>query len=86
MSPDTVVGIKDAEGKEYKYYPLAGNHHVDIFENIDTGERKAVLVPRFYAAKRQVNPQISAVNGTNSSRSVPTTMSSFVEIKANYAF
>lgn len=56
MSPDTVVGIKDAEGKEYKYYPLAGNHHVDIFENIDTGERKAVLVPRFYAAKRGWKP------------------------------
>jgi CRISPR-associated endonuclease Csn1 len=55
MSPETLVGIKDASGKEYKYYPLAGNHHVDVFENTD-GERKAVLVPRFYAAQRNWKP------------------------------
>lgn len=55
MSPETLVGIKDREGKEYKYYPLAGNHHVDIYENAE-GERKAVLVPRFYAAQRNRRP------------------------------
>lgn len=57
MSPETVVGIKDVNGKEYKYYPVAGNHHVDIFENADSGERKAVLVPRFYAAQRGWKPK-----------------------------
>ncbi len=51
MTPDTLVGIKDESGKEYKYYPIAGNHHVDIYENND-GERRAELVPRFYAARR----------------------------------
>ncbi|MFZ1700440.1 MAG: type II CRISPR RNA-guided endonuclease Cas9, partial [Pyrinomonadaceae bacterium] len=51
MSPETVVGVKDERGKEYKYYPLAGNHHVDIYEDVDS-ERKAVLVPRFYANQR----------------------------------
>lgn len=56
MSPDTVVGLKDASGNEYKYYPVAGNHHVDIFENSDATERKAVLVPRFYAAQRNWKP------------------------------
>ncbi len=56
MSPDTVIGIKDAAGETYKYYPTAGNHHVDIFENIDTGDRQAVLVPRFYAAQRNWKP------------------------------
>lgn len=56
MSPETLVGIKDATGKEYKYYPVAGNHHVEIYENAQTEERKAVLVPRFYAAKRGWNP------------------------------
>jgi CRISPR-associated endonuclease Csn1 len=56
MSPDTVVGIKDRNGSEYKFYPVAGNHHVDIFENIDTGERKAILVPRFHAAQRGWKP------------------------------
>jgi len=55
MSPETLVGIKNRSGKEYKYYPLAGNHHVDIYENND-GERKAVLVPRFYAAQRNWKP------------------------------
>ena len=56
MSPETVVGIKDVTGKAYKYYALAGNHHVDIYENIDTGDRKAELVPRFYAARRNWKP------------------------------
>jgi CRISPR-associated endonuclease Csn1 len=56
MTPETLVGIKDAAGREYKYYPLAGNHHADIFENADRGERKAVLVPRFYAAQRNWKP------------------------------
>ncbi|MCC7306562.1 MAG: type II CRISPR RNA-guided endonuclease Cas9 [Acidobacteria bacterium] len=56
MTPETLVGIKDAGGKEYKYYPLAGNHHVDIFENND-GERRAELVPRFYAAQRNWKPK-----------------------------
>lgn len=56
MSSETVVGIKNADGSEYKYYPVAGNHHVDIFENTDSGERKAVLVPRFHAAQRSWKP------------------------------
>jgi CRISPR-associated endonuclease Csn1 len=51
MSPETVVGIKDEFGKPYKYYALGGNHHVEIFENPLTEERKAVLVPRFKAAQ-----------------------------------
>jgi CRISPR-associated endonuclease Csn1 len=50
-SPETVVGIKDETGKPYKYYALGGNHHVEIFENPATEERKAVLVPRFKAAQ-----------------------------------
>jgi len=51
MSPETVVGIEDESGKPYKYYALGGNHHVEIFENTLTEERKAVLVPRFKAAQ-----------------------------------
>lgn len=51
MSPETVFGIKDESGKRYKYYALGGNHHVEIFENPLTEERKAVLVPRFKAAQ-----------------------------------
>ena len=51
MSPETVVGIKDESGKPYKYYALGGNHHLEIFENPVTEERKAVLVPRFKASQ-----------------------------------
>lgn len=56
MSPETMVGIKDSTGKVYKYYSIAGNHHVDIYENAD-GERRAELVPRFYAAQRNWKPK-----------------------------
>lgn len=55
MTPETLVGIKDDAGNAYKYYPMAGNHHVDIFENPD-GDRKAVLIPRFYANQRDWKP------------------------------
>ena len=51
-----MIGIKDSSDREYKYYPIAGNHHVDIYENIDSGDRTAVLVPRFYAAQRGWKP------------------------------
>ncbi len=56
MSPETLVPIKDESGKEYKYYPMAGNHHVNIYENIDSGDRRAELVPRFYAVQRDWKP------------------------------
>lgn len=47
-SPETVAGITNAAGEEYKFYALGGNHHVEIYENAD-GVREAVLVPRFKA-------------------------------------
>lgn len=56
MSPDSLVGIPDSKGQIYKYYPHAGNHHVDIYEHIDTGERKAILVSRFHANQRNWTP------------------------------
>lgn len=56
MSEGTYVGIADKSGKEYKYYALDGNHHVKIYENILTEERKAVLVPRYFAAQRKWQP------------------------------
>lgn len=55
MTPETLVGIKDEGGKEYKYYRTGDNHHAIIFENSD-GERKAIVVPRFYAAQRDWQP------------------------------
>jgi CRISPR-associated endonuclease Csn1 len=55
-SPETMVGIKNKNGEVYKYYPLAGNHHVKIYENTQTDERMAVLVPRYYASQRNWKP------------------------------
>lgn len=52
-SPDTLLGIQDVTGRHYKFYALAGNHRVEIFEHPDTGERKVVLVPRLFAAQPQ---------------------------------
>lgn len=57
MSPETMVGIKNGSGDTYKFYSMAGNHHVDIFENNDTGERTAILVPLFHAAQREWKPK-----------------------------
>lgn len=55
MTPETLVGIKDESGKEYKYYRTGDNHHTIIFENSD-GERTAVVVPRFHANQRDWKP------------------------------
>ncbi len=48
-SLETIVGVKDENGETYKYYALGGNHHVEIFENLQTEEKKAFLVSRFQA-------------------------------------
>ncbi len=50
MSEGTYVGIEDDKGEVYKYYATGGNHHVEIYENLQTEERQAVLVSRFDAA------------------------------------
>ncbi|MCH8266166.1 MAG: type II CRISPR RNA-guided endonuclease Cas9 [Acidobacteria bacterium] len=44
--------IKDDAGKEYKHYKLGSYHHVEIVENIDTGERKGRFVSTLVAARR----------------------------------
>ncbi|MGI8669745.1 MAG: hypothetical protein ACR2J3_07835, partial [Aridibacter sp.] len=50
MSEGTYVGIENDKGEVYKYYATGGNHHVEIYENLQTQEREAVLVSRFDAA------------------------------------
>ena len=54
-SPNSLVGIKDASGKVYKYYATGENHHLVVFESAD-GERTVVVVPRFYAAQQNWKP------------------------------
>lgn len=69
-SPETVVPIYDESGKPYKFYALGGNHHVEIYENPHTEERKAVLVPRFKAAQ---NIRESVKNGKTPNPLLPKT-------------
>lgn len=51
-TPEGLIGIKNGSGREYKYYPTSGNHHMDVYENADTGERLPKVIPLFYAAQR----------------------------------
>lgn len=47
-SPSSLVGIKDASGKEYKYYATGENHHLIVFESTDDiadGFRKKIEYP-----------------------------------------
>jgi len=64
MSPETVVGIKNDRGEIYKYYATGGNHHVEVYENPQTEERKAKLVTRFDAS---LNIRKSIKKGKNPS-------------------
>ncbi len=52
FNQNTVHGIKNPEGKTYKFFKYGNNHHVEIIENINTGERKGVFVTTMEAAKR----------------------------------
>lgn len=52
FNQNTVHGIKNREGKTYKFFKYENNHHVEIIENINTGERKGVFVTAIEVAKR----------------------------------
>lgn len=52
LNQNTVRGIKNHDGKAYKFFKYGNNHHVEIIENINTGERKGVFVTALEAAKR----------------------------------
>lgn len=48
----TVHGIKDATGKDYKFFKYGNNHHVEIVENLATSKREGRFVTTLEAAKR----------------------------------
>lgn len=52
LNQNTVRGIKSREGETYKFFKYGNNHHVEIIENINTGERKGVFVTAIEAARR----------------------------------
>lgn len=52
LNQNTVRGIKNLEGKNYKFFKYGNNHHVEIIENSNTGERRGVFVTAIEAAKR----------------------------------
>lgn len=52
LNQNTVRGIKNLEGKNYKFFKYRNNHHVEIIENINIGERKGLFVTAIEAARR----------------------------------
>ncbi|HHT9112554.1 MAG TPA: type II CRISPR RNA-guided endonuclease Cas9, partial [Candidatus Wunengus sp. YC65] len=52
LNQNTVRGIKNLEGKNYKFFKYGNNHHVEIIENINTSERRGLFVTAIEAAKR----------------------------------
>lgn len=52
LNQNTVRGIENREGKTYKFFKYGNNHHVEIIENINTGERKGIFVTTMDAAKK----------------------------------
>ncbi len=51
-SMDTLTSVKDKYDMPYKYFALGSNHHVEIFENEETGKRKGIFVSVMEAARR----------------------------------
>lgn len=53
LNPDGLFGVKKAgEDAPFKYYVLGNNHHVEIIENVETGERAGRVVTAMDAARR----------------------------------
>lgn len=50
-SDETMIAVKSGTGENFKYYPLGGNHHVEIFENVLKGTRRAKVISRFEALR-----------------------------------
>ncbi len=52
MKQTTVHPVKDKDGRPYKFFAYGNNHHVEIIENISTGEREGRFVTTMEAARR----------------------------------
>mgnify|MGYP007100547621 CR=1 FL=1 len=57
-----VLPVKSQDGNPYKYYKLGNNHHVEIIENVKTGERKGVFVTTLEAAQRVRKEKTALIN------------------------
>jgi CRISPR-associated endonuclease Csn1 len=57
-----VLSVKNQDGNPYKYYKLGNNHHVEIIENIKTGERKGVFVTTLETAQRVRKEKTALIN------------------------
>ncbi len=52
LNKNITYPIVDTKGSAYKYFKYGNNHHVEIIENITTGQRKGIFVTALEAAKR----------------------------------
>jgi len=52
LSASAVCAVTDASGRAFKYLKLGNNHHVEIFEHVETGKRRGEFVSTIEAAER----------------------------------
>lgn len=52
FNKDTTHPVKKGQGKDYKFFTYGNNHHVEILEHIETGNREGRFVTAMEAARR----------------------------------
>lgn len=52
FNKDTTHPVKKGQSKDYKFFTYGNNHHVEILENIETGNREGRFVTAMEAARR----------------------------------
>ena len=52
FNKDTTHPVKKGQSKDYKFFAYGNNHHVEILENIETGNREGRFVTAMEAARR----------------------------------
>ena len=61
LNPVIVYGVKNRDGSAYKFFKYGNNHHVEIIENIKTGNRKGIFITALEAAKRARRDKTSII-------------------------
>lgn len=61
LNKNTTHPVYDQKGTAYKYFKYGNNHHVEIIENIKTGNRKGIFITALEAAKRARRDKMAIV-------------------------
>ncbi|MDE2216277.1 MAG: type II CRISPR RNA-guided endonuclease Cas9 [Planctomycetota bacterium] len=86
LNPSIVYGVKNHDGSAYKFFKYGNNHHVEIIENIKTGNRNGIFVTALEAAKRARRDKTTIVqrdHGAEWRFIMSLAINDFVEIEQN---